>query len=81
MRDRRLLTRSGPASSILRNESIGGDHVNAQRDYDTLVSRGLKLDLTRGKPSPRQLDLADAMLTLPTSHVARDGMDGRNYGN
>ncbi|MFI6386704.1 aminotransferase class I/II-fold pyridoxal phosphate-dependent enzyme [Nonomuraea sp. NPDC050547] len=55
--------------------------MNAQRDYDTLVSRGLKLDLTRGKPSPRQLDLADAMLTLPTSHVARDGMDGRNYGN
>ncbi|MBB5078089.1 aminotransferase class I/II-fold pyridoxal phosphate-dependent enzyme [Nonomuraea endophytica] len=55
--------------------------MNAQRDYDTLVSRGLKLDLTRGKPSPRQLDLADAMLTLPTSYVARDGMDGRNYGN
>ncbi|MFI6496126.1 aminotransferase class I/II-fold pyridoxal phosphate-dependent enzyme [Nonomuraea typhae] len=55
--------------------------MNAQRDYDALVSQGLKLDLTRGKPSPRQLALSDAMLTLPSSYVARNGMDGRNYGD
>jgi DNA-binding transcriptional MocR family regulator len=55
--------------------------VNAQRDYAELVQRGLSLDLTRGKPSPRQLDLANDMLKLPTSYKAADGTDGRNYGN
>jgi DNA-binding transcriptional MocR family regulator len=55
--------------------------VNAQRDYADLVQRGLSLDLTRGKPSPRQLDLADDMLKLPASYRAADGTDGRNYGN
>ncbi|WP_346111645.1 aminotransferase class I/II-fold pyridoxal phosphate-dependent enzyme [Nonomuraea maheshkhaliensis] len=55
--------------------------VTAQRDYADLVQRGLSLDLTRGKPSPRQLDLSNAMLTLPASYRAADGSDGRNYGN
>lgn len=55
--------------------------MNAQRDYAELVQRGLSLDLTRGKPSPRQLDLANDMLKLPTSYKAADGTDGRNYGN
>lgn len=53
----------------------------AVRDYEALVRRGLKLDLTRGKPSPHQLDLSEAMLTLPSTHLAADGTDGRNYGN
>ncbi|MEV0197760.1 aminotransferase class I/II-fold pyridoxal phosphate-dependent enzyme [Nonomuraea sp. NPDC050691] len=54
--------------------------MNAQRDYADLVQRGLSLDLTRGKPSPRQLDLSNDMLRLPTSFRAADGTDGRNYG-
>jgi DNA-binding transcriptional MocR family regulator len=54
--------------------------VNAQRDYADLVQRGLTLDLTRGKPSPRQLDLSDDLLRLPTSYRTADGTDGRNYG-
>ncbi|MGW5682258.1 aminotransferase class I/II-fold pyridoxal phosphate-dependent enzyme [Nonomuraea sp. NPDC003754] len=62
------------------------DELTAQReqaasDYDALVRRGLKLDLTRGKPSPRQLDLADGMTGLPSTHLAADGSDCRNYGN
>ncbi|MEV4367847.1 aminotransferase class I/II-fold pyridoxal phosphate-dependent enzyme [Nonomuraea sp. NPDC049637] len=55
--------------------------MTAQSDYAALVQRGLSLDLTRGKPSPRQLDLSDDMLKLPTSVKAADGTDGRNYGN
>ncbi|MEV0383693.1 aminotransferase class I/II-fold pyridoxal phosphate-dependent enzyme [Nonomuraea sp. NPDC050643] len=55
--------------------------VTAQRDYADLVQRGLSLDLTRGKPSPRQLDLSNRMLGLPESYRAADGTDGRNYGN
>ncbi|MGJ6963654.1 aminotransferase class I/II-fold pyridoxal phosphate-dependent enzyme [Streptosporangium sp. G11] len=52
----------------------------ARRDYDALVRRGLSLDLTRGKPSARQLDLSEALLDLPGGHTAADGTDGRNYG-
>lgn len=54
--------------------------MTAQRDYAALVQRGLSLDLTRGKPSPRQLDLSDDLLRLPSSHRAADGSDARNYG-
>ncbi len=48
--------------------------------YDALKARGLKLDLTRGKPAPAQLDLSDALLTLPNGYVDAHGVDTRNYG-
>ena len=51
-----------------------------QAAYDELVSRGLKLDLTRGKPSTAQLDLADGLLSLPRDVRDGDGVDTRNYG-
>lgn len=53
----------------------------ARRDYAGLKDRGLRLDLTRGKPSPEQLDLAAELLTLPGGrYTALDGTDCRNYG-
>ena len=48
--------------------------------YDALCGRGLSLDLTRGKPSSAQLDLSDALLTLPHGVKDPDGVDVRNYG-
>ncbi|WP_121253381.1 aminotransferase class I/II-fold pyridoxal phosphate-dependent enzyme [Nocardioides ferulae] len=51
-----------------------------QEAYDALVASGLKLDLTRGKPSAEQLDLADGLLRLPTTTTTSDGVDTRNYG-
>nr|WP_218884360.1 aminotransferase class I/II-fold pyridoxal phosphate-dependent enzyme [Allobranchiibius huperziae] len=48
--------------------------------YDDLVGKGLKLDLTRGKPSAAQLDLSEELLSLPHGHLAADGTDVRNYG-
>ncbi|TIC79955.1 aminotransferase [Nocardioides sp. GY 10127] len=51
-----------------------------QADYAQLVERGLKLDLTRGKPSAEQLDLSDGLLGLPTTTKDATGTDVRNYG-
>jgi DNA-binding transcriptional MocR family regulator len=53
-----------------------------ENDYDAFKARGLKLDLTRGKPSPAQLDLSNALLSLPGSndYLAEGATDCRNYG-
>jgi DNA-binding transcriptional MocR family regulator len=53
-----------------------------QENYDAFKGRGLKLDLTRGKPSPAQLELSTALLSLPGSqdYVAEGALDCRNYG-
>ncbi len=48
--------------------------------YADLSAKGLKLDLTRGKPSAQQLDLADDLLRLPTRTLDSRGVDVRNYG-
>jgi DNA-binding transcriptional MocR family regulator len=53
-----------------------------RQQHGELRARGLKLDLTRGKPSPEQLDLSNALLSLPGEGDYRgaDGTDLRNYG-
>ncbi|MBK9475112.1 MAG: aminotransferase [Tetrasphaera sp.] len=56
-------------------------YLQSQRTaYAALTGRGLTLDLTRGKPSTAQLDLADALLRLPSGARDGDGVDVRNYG-
>jgi DNA-binding transcriptional MocR family regulator len=70
-------------------QSLGRDDLQAQheqqrRNYADLQAKGLSLDLTRGKPSPAQLDLSNALLELPgagkDSFRTGDGTDTRNYG-
>lgn len=52
------------------------------KEYADLKAKGLKLDLTRGKPSAEQLDFANPLLGLPApDYVTEDGEDVRNYGN
>ena len=52
-----------------------------QAHLEDLKGQGLTLDLTRGKPSPEQLDLSAALLDLPGEDFrAADGTDTRNYG-
>jgi DNA-binding transcriptional MocR family regulator len=55
--------------------------LQTQRDaYDELRRAGLRLDLTRGKPSTEQLDLAADLLRLPSRATSPSGVDTRNYG-
>jgi DNA-binding transcriptional MocR family regulator len=53
-----------------------------EASYAAVKERGLKLDMTRGKPSNEQLDLANGLLTAlgAGDYKALDGTDTRNYG-
>lgn len=51
-----------------------------QAQYDSFKQRGLKLDMSRGKPAPEQLDLSNALMDPLASFTAADGTDARNYG-
>jgi DNA-binding transcriptional MocR family regulator len=65
----------------LSADRIAEGLAQAEQEYTELVGQGLKLDITRGKPSPEQLDLANGLLKLPgETFTAPDGTDTRNYG-
>lgn len=54
-----------------------------RRDYEAFKKRGLKLDMSRGKPGAEQLDLCEGMLTVLSRNVdcfSPGGTDCRNYG-
>jgi DNA-binding transcriptional MocR family regulator len=48
--------------------------------YESYKQQGLKLDMSRGKPSPEQLDLSMDLLAI-TDYKGETGLDARNYGN
>lgn len=54
-----------------------------ENEYKDAASKGLKLDMSRGKPSVSQLELSRDMLNVITSDSdmkAENGFDVRNYG-
>ncbi|MFB9567863.1 aminotransferase class I/II-fold pyridoxal phosphate-dependent enzyme [Saccharopolyspora hordei] len=61
-------------------EELTAQRDRASQEHATLVARGLKLDLTRGKPSPRQLDLTNDLVQVDGPLTSADGTDLRNYG-
>ena len=66
--------------------SLRADELRNYRDqirqrYDAFAKRGVKLNLTRGKPSADQLDLSNELLNLPgKGDFAAGAIDTRNYG-
>jgi DNA-binding transcriptional MocR family regulator len=67
----------------LPNTGLQALRRKVRAEYDAFRARGLKLDMTRGKPAADQLDLANDMLTLPGNRdfLSEAGEDARNYGN
>ena len=55
---------------------------SASGAYEEFASRGLKLDITRGKPASEQLDLSADLLSAVTGDdvMTPSGVDTRNYG-
>ena len=52
-------------------------------EYEAICKKGLKLDMSRGKPGSEQLDLSMDMLDVVNSHSdmkTLNGTDVRNYG-
>lgn len=50
--------------------------------YEDFKSKGLKLDMSRGKPSAQQLDASEGLLTVIAKNedAIVNGLDTRNYG-
>ena len=67
----------------MTREELMALKAELDRAYQEFKDRGMKLDISRGKPSSAQLDLAMSMLDVLDSSSdlhAQDGTDVRNYG-
>lgn len=67
----------------LSGEELSKLQAALQEEYEAWRARGLKLDMSRGKPSPSQLDLSNGLLDVcgSTSDLkSENGVDTRNYG-
>ena len=53
------------------------------KEYEAAKAKGLKLDMSRGKPSPAQIDVSNEILDVVNSEtgcISDSGTDCRNYG-
>ena len=68
--------------SCMSTAELGREYAIVLDEYDQLKAQGLKLNMARGKPSKKQLDLVSGILTtLTTPEDCFDGdIDSRNYG-
>ena len=66
----------------LNKEDLRTLRRKVRQEYEALRVRGLKLDMTRGKPASEQLDLANGLMTALRNgdYFTEAGEDARNYG-
>lgn len=67
----------------MNKEELSAFRSECEKEYDGYKAKGMKLDMSRGKPSTEQLDLAMPMFDVFTnaaSMLTADGIDCRNYG-
>ncbi len=67
----------------LSMEEAKAEYESVEKKYQEIKAKGLKLDMSRGKPSKQQLDMVSDILTvLQKPEDCYDGkIDARNYGN
>ena len=68
--------------SSMNKAQLQAEYDAVAKDFEALKAKGLKLDMSRGKPSKAQLDLVSGVLTALTTpeECAVEGTDARNYG-
>ncbi len=64
----------------MNKEELNAELDRLHKSYQDFVDMGLKLDMSRGKPCPEQLDLSKEMLRMVDNYIGEDGVDARNYG-
>lgn len=70
-----------PLLSSLSTDDLRSYGERIRSRYDAFTERRLNLNLTRGKPSPAQLDLSSELLSLPgQGNYVSGNIDCRNYG-
>jgi len=70
------------SSKLIDLASLAANKRTFQKQYQQYQSQALNLDMTRGKPCPEQLDLANPLLNIlnDTDYLDASGVDCRNYG-
>ena len=69
--------------SQMNKEELSAQYAALKEKYGAVKSKGLKLDMSRGKPGADQLSLTDGLLTAVSAESgikAENGFDCRNYG-
>lgn len=66
----------------MNKEQLSAEKDHLLKQYEEYKAKGLKLDMSRGKPAPEQLDLSIDMLLhcLDGDYKSSNGIDCRNYG-
>lgn len=71
------------AYSELSREELLALKSQLEAQYEEVKGKGLKMDMSRGKPSQAQLDISEGLLGIIKTNedaIAEDGLDCRNYG-
>ncbi len=72
------------AYQSMSQEELLAEKMKVQAEYQEFKGKGLKLDMSRGKPSAEQLDISMGMMDVlnsNTSLVCDENIDCRNYGS
>ncbi len=67
----------------LSKEELTALKAELEKQFEEIKKKGLKLDMSRGKPAPAQLDIAMGLFDVFHSEadmMTEDGTDTRNYG-
>ena len=63
----------------MSHDELLAEQAELHKIYEEYFAKNLKLDMSRGKPCPEQLDLSMDMMKLE-DYRGENGADSRNYG-
>lgn len=69
--------------ALYTKAQLEAEFSELRKQYENVRAKGLKLDMSRGKPEASQLDLSNELLSIVTSGSdmhSENGIDCRNYG-